>query len=106
MGALLHGGTCPGLEGVEPGPLACPTMAKERHYYGHAWRVARAAVLAESTVCGICGREGSTTVDHIIPVSRGGAPYDRANLQPAHERCNYRKGARLRREPMRRSREW
>lgn len=32
--------------------------------------------------------------DEIIPVSMGGSPIDRANVQPAHKACNQRKGGR------------
>lgn len=43
--------------------------------------------------CGICGRRVSRTsfsIDHILPVSRGGTNA-RENLQLAHLRCNHRK---------------
>ena len=56
-------------------------------------------------VCGICGLPVdktlkspdpmSKTIDHIIPVSRGGHPFELANLQLAHRCCNRQKGARL-----------
>lgn len=49
-------------------------------------------------VCAICGQPLdhrykyphplSTTVDHIIPVSKGGHPSDINNLQAAHFKCN------------------
>ena len=55
--------------------------------------------------CGICGREVDKTLpagspmspelDEIIPVSRGGSPYDIDNLQLAHRTCNRRKGANM-----------
>jgi|tagenome__1003787_1003787.scaffolds.fasta_scaffold20575828_2 5-methylcytosine-specific restriction endonuclease McrA len=53
----------------------------------------RPKVLAASRVCGICGHDGSMTVDHIIPARlwpRGldGKPqpglHELPNLQPAH----------------------
>lgn len=34
-------------------------------------------------------------VDHIIPVSRGGQPYEVENLQLTHMRCNRKKGAKM-----------
>ena len=34
-------------------------------------------------------------VDHIIPISRGGAPYDIDNLQLTHRRCNRLKSNKL-----------
>ena len=56
-------------------------------------------------VCGICGLPVdkelkspdpmSKTVDHIIPVSKGGHPSDLSNLQLAHRCCNRHKGDRL-----------
>ena len=35
----------------------------------------------------------SYEVDEIIPVSRGGSPYDLTNTGPAHRRCNQWKGS-------------
>lgn len=35
-------------------------------------------------------------VDHIIPISRGGPPYELENLQLTHMRCNRKKGAKMR----------
>ena len=53
------------------------------------------------TVCGICGRPVdfslkyphplSATIDHIIPVSKGGHPSDIENMQLAHFSCNRQK---------------
>lgn len=61
----------------------------------------RARVFAMQDVCGICGREVDKTLpagnplapelDEIIPVSRGGDPYDLDNLQLSHRICNERK---------------
>ena len=36
----------------------------------------------------------SFEVDEIVPVSKGGSPYDRANVAPAHRICNQRRGNR------------
>ncbi len=56
----------------------------------------RSTVLAEETVCWICGSPASLddplTVDHIVPDSAGGT-WDRTNLRAAHETCNKRRGA-------------
>ena len=56
-------------------------------------------------VCGICGLPVdmdlkypdpmSKTVDHIIPISKGGHPSDLANLQLAHRCCNRKKSDNL-----------
>lgn len=65
----------------------------------------RARVIASSDVCAICGRPVDKTlpqydpmapeVDEIVPVSRGGSPYDLDNLQLTHRVCNERKGNRM-----------
>lgn len=65
----------------------------------------RARVIATYDTCAICGREVDKTlhyldplapeVDEIVPVSRGGSPYDWDNLQLVHRVCNQKKGARM-----------
>ena len=37
----------------------------------------------------------SFEVDEIVPVSEGGSPYDRANVQPAHRICNQKRGKKM-----------
>lgn len=74
------------------------TKHNPRNANGHRRRQARARVLAEETHCALCGRRVDTTlphglptspeVDEDIPVSRGGSPYDRANLGLMHRACN------------------
>lgn len=57
--------------------------------------------LYSRTHCGICGffmPTGDRTIDHIVPLSKGG-PNSPANLQVAHQSCNSRKGGRNRRSP-------
>jgi len=44
-------------------------------------------------VCHLCGRPGSTSADHVIPRSKGGAVWDVANARPSHHKCNLRRGA-------------
>ena len=70
-----------------------------------AFEAARKKILATQTVCGICGKPVdfsyryphplSPTVDHIIPVSKGGHPSDLDNLQLAHRCCNREKSDKL-----------
>lgn len=60
--------------------------------------------------CGICGGSispskrwpdsGSVTLDHIIPISKGGR-HEYANCQAAHFGCNSRKGSRINIETLR-----
>jgi 5-methylcytosine-specific restriction endonuclease McrA len=79
---------------------------------GWRWRQVRAQVLAASTTCWLCGGPGADTVDHVVPVAKGGAPYDLRNLRPAHGRkrdgCpgNFGRGARQTMPVLRNSRVW
>jgi 5-methylcytosine-specific restriction endonuclease McrA len=45
--------------------------------------------------CVYCRRARATTVDHVVPRSRGGAHKDWANLRAACRSCNHRKSDRL-----------
>lgn len=69
---------------------------------GRPWRRLRSRILAGSTICHICGHDGSDAVDHVIPLERGGTNR-LENLRPAHhtnpcpecgQRCNMTKGDR------------
>jgi 5-methylcytosine-specific restriction endonuclease McrA len=69
----------------------------------YEYRQLRARILRESDVCIVCGHGGADAVDHIQPVSRGGARQDPGNLAPIHgvagcsvclRKCNSEKGAR------------
>lgn len=55
------------------------------------YRAARAAF--RGLPCHYCGAPKAGTVDHVIPVSRGGTN-DASNLVPACGPCNYSKGGR------------
>lgn len=65
----------------------------------------RKRIFATQTVCAICGKPVdfslksphplSATVDHIIPVAKGGHPSDITNLQLAHRCCNRQKSDKL-----------
>lgn len=75
---------------------------------GRPWRRVRARILAASDICWLCGQPGSTSVDHIVPLSLGGHPTDPANLAPAHISCNSRRGngAPKKRQRIPTSRDW
>lgn len=104
------GQAAPGLS------LAEPPMPRSKGRTGRPWRRIRAQVLAESALCWLCGHPLNKTlprdhplaavVDHVIPLSKGGDPLDRANLRAAHRRCNATKGARIAGPPRRTSRAW
>ena len=65
----------------------------------------REIVRKTQTICAICGQPVdkrlkwphpmAATVDHIIPINKGGHPSDLSNLQLAHFRCNRQKWDRL-----------
>jgi 5-methylcytosine-specific restriction endonuclease McrA len=69
----------------------------------------RKKILASENVCAICGKPVdkslrppnpmAPTVDHIIPVSKGGHPSALSNLQLAHWTCNRQKSDKLLRQP-------
>lgn len=65
----------------------------------------RKRIFATQTVCAICGKPVdfslksphplSATIDHIIPLDKGGHPSDIDNLQLAHRCCNRQKSNKL-----------
>ncbi len=65
----------------------------------------RQVILKTQTACGICGAPVdfsyryphplSPTVDHIIPVAKGGHPFALENLQLAHRYCNRQKSDKI-----------
>ena len=73
----------------------------KRALYDHNKKI----ILATQSVCGICGKPVdksikypdpmSPTIDHIIPIAKGGHPSDMANLQLAHRMCNRAKGTKI-----------
>ena len=101
--------------GVSAGPNPRRTNSTKRN-------AVRAQVLAEESDCWICGEPVDKTldmvqgkhgarcqgdgcwgcsphpmraeVDEVVPVSKGGDPYDRHNCRLSHRRCNYRRTAR------------
>ena len=64
-----------------------------------AYKRNRKLILQRENICGICGKQVdksiknpydpmAPTVDHIIPIAKGGHPSDISNLQLAHRICN------------------
>lgn len=56
------------------------------------WRKLRKTVRADTPLCVACIANGEVVpavdVDHIVPRSQGGSPFDPANLQPLCKRCH------------------
>lgn len=65
----------------------------------------RKKIFATQTVCALCGKPVdfslkypnplSPSIDHIVPINRGGHPSDISNLQLAHWTCNRQKADKL-----------
>ena len=63
-----------------------------------AFEKAKKIIFARDAICAICGRPvnydkhfpdpWSATLDHIIPIAKGGDPASLENLQLAHLQCN------------------
>lgn len=86
---------------------------------GRPYRRLVAAQKALGLPCWICGHnipanvDGrrhplAFTLDHLVPLSRGGSLLDPANARSAHRRCNSARGNRTTppRQPARSSRRW
>lgn len=77
-------------------------MIDMRGRRGRPWRRLQAQVYATETHCHLCGQwvnpnlpsrhPQARSVDHLIPLSRGGHPLDRDNARLAHLGCNARRG--------------
>ena len=75
-----------------------------RYGNGNARRKLRRWLRDQGRPCHICGLAidydlpagdpMSFEVDEIVPVSKGGSPYERSNVDAAHRICNERRGNR------------
>ena len=92
-----------------------PYADRQQGLSARRWRRIRARVLAQTVVCGICGKPANAvdgplnSVDHIVPRSKGGNLYDLRNLRGCHLTCNVSRGAGGRApkpDPIRTSRGW
>ena len=82
-----------------------PLRADRTGAHRQAYTKNKKTILASQDTCGICGQPVdkslrpphpmSPTVDHIIPIAKGGHPSDMANLQLAHWMCNRQKSDKL-----------
>ncbi|MER7806155.1 HNH endonuclease [Streptomyces sp900116325] len=84
---------------------------------GRPYRRLVAAVKAQRHPCWLCGYDIapgldarhplSFTLDHLVPLSRGGSLLDPANARSAHRKCNSSRGNRTEARPQQRaSRRW
>ena len=83
-------------------------MAERKDRYGEfrtQYEKNKKIILRTQNVCGICGQPVDMTlksphpmspsIDHIIPLDKGGHPSDLANLQLAHRACNRAKSNKM-----------
>lgn len=66
-----------------------------RFYNSKAWRNLRANFIQDNPICVMCSKEGKLVpgdhVDHIKPISEGGAKLEPSNLQTLCRSCHSRK---------------
>ena len=67
-----HGSRCPACAKLHE---ASRGTTAQRGYGGRWQRIAREAI-QQSPVCAVCGTTQDLTVDHLVPVSRGGTADD------------------------------
>ncbi|WP_416241890.1 HNH endonuclease signature motif containing protein [Eggerthella lenta] len=102
-------------------PWTDDDVGNPRYGNGARRRAVRRWLASRGDPCGICGKPidyslpaghpMSFEVDEIFPVSKGGSPYEKENVQAAHRICNQRKGNRVAARaplnlPLPRSRDW
>ncbi|WP_326700215.1 HNH endonuclease [Streptomyces sp. NBC_01754] len=83
---------------------------------GRPYRRLVATVKTSGLPCWLCGHDIdptldakhplSFTLDHLVPLSRGGSLLDPANARSAHRRCNSARGNRTSLKQPRASRRW
>ncbi|MFC8658465.1 HNH endonuclease [Streptomyces parvus] len=87
---------------------------------GRPYRTLHAQQRSLGLPCWICGHDiayditgpeagkhrEAFTLDHEIPLSRGGSLLDPANARSAHRKCNSRRGNRMTTDQPRTSRRW
>lgn len=107
MAAVTAKRTLKGKKTVDPKPKGTKRNTRPDHDGSHraAFDKNKKKILASQDICGICGKPVdktikpphpmSPTIDHIIPVSKGGHPSDIDNLQLAHRCCNRAKSDKI-----------
>jgi len=84
--------------------MASPNRA-DHTWAKNSYQKAKKIIFSSQSNCGICGRPvdfdkkfpdpWSATVDHIIPVAKGGDPASVDNMQLAHLQCNRIKSSKM-----------
>jgi 5-methylcytosine-specific restriction protein A len=63
-------------------------------YHKKRWLTTRSKVLARDPICKVCNQRLATEVDHIVPLSQGGDPWDLGGLQGICGPCHRVKSGR------------
>ena len=74
-------------------PIERERSRKRRVYKTKRWELARRHVLNRDPICKVCDNALSVEVDHIVPLSQGGDPYNPAGLQGICSPCDWAKSA-------------
>ena len=70
-----------------------------RPYDSRRWALVRLkAMERDGWRCRSCGKAGRLEVDHVVPLARGGDPFNPANLQALCRSCHFAKTAAENRE--------
>lgn len=79
-----------------------PHVPRSKGRTGRPFRRLRDRLKNSGASCWVCGQPidlslpwwqpGAFSVDHVVPLSLGGAPLDPSNVVPAHRRCNQLRG--------------
>ncbi len=73
------------MHGRRPPDLLRPTATQRG--YDYAWRKLARTYIKAHPECAWCGGRGAL-VDHVVPLTQGGARLDRANLQTLCRPCH------------------
>jgi 5-methylcytosine-specific restriction endonuclease McrA len=60
-------------------------------YRTKMWLQRRKQVLSEQPICALCDNRLAVEIDHIVPLTEGGAPYDRENLRGLCRPCHWQR---------------
>lgn len=82
----------------QPAPSPKKGTGDQGFYNSPTWRKARAAFISSApnnTLCAVCLKKGqlekASVVDHIVPISAGGARLDADNFMAMCDKCHNRK---------------
>lgn len=93
-GLTLDGGKTKGKEELESQRRYNRDRPKaDDFYYSYEWKKARSEYLKDHPMCERCHKSKAVLVDHIKPVSQGGARLAASNLQALCAACHNRKTA-------------